>query len=319
MNPSAESLLGQSERQASGQHLGEIMHPADELVDLCERVLKTGLSYGLREYLTRGARQALVLNCVAGPLDEPAGVLLEMTDATLDRKVRQESALLEQQKLSRRIVRQLAHEVKNPLGGMRGAAQLLARQLGDADQKRYTEVIISEADRLAALVDGILSAGGKPAPTRVNVHEITEYVAELLRAEKASGIEIIRDYDPSLPDLEIDKNQMIQALLNIARNAMQALGEEGRLTLRTRAQSNATIGGDYHRLVLLIEVEDDGPGIPEELEATVFYPLVSGRNGGTGVGLTIAQDLVSRNGGLIEFSSQPGQTVFQIRLPANGD
>jgi two-component system nitrogen regulation sensor histidine kinase GlnL len=176
-------------------------------------------------------------------------------------------------------------------------------------------VIIEEADRLAALVDGILRAGGAPRLEDVNLHRITEHVAQLIDAEKPSGVELVRDYDPSLPSITVDRNQMIQAFLNVARNAMQALGPSGRLIFRTRALTNFTVGGERHRLVLSAEVEDNGPGIPAELKETIFYPLVTGRPTGTGLGLTIAQDLVSRNGGLIEFTSEPGRTVFQIRLP----
>jgi two-component system nitrogen regulation sensor histidine kinase GlnL len=233
--------------------------------------------------------------------------------------VRREAALVAQQQLSRRIIRQLAHEVKNPLGGLRGAAQLLERQLPEPDLKAYTRVIIEEADRLASLVDGILRAGGAARPEEVNLHRITEHVAQLIEAEKPAGVELLRDYDPSLPAIRVDRHQMIQAFLNIARNAMQAVGERGRLTFRTRALSNFTLAGERHRLVLSAEVEDNGPGIPEDLKETIFYPLVTGRPTGTGLGLTIAQDLVSRNGGLIEFVSHPGKTVFQLRLPcANG-
>jgi two-component system nitrogen regulation sensor histidine kinase GlnL len=316
MNPSAETLLGLSQRQAYGQLLVELLDPSAELVGLCRRVLATGVTVGLREYQTAVALRELVLDCRAAPLQSSGGVLLELTDAAFERKIRQESGLLAQQRLSRRIVRQLAHEVKNPLGGMRGAAQLLERQLPGEELKQYTRVIIAEADRLAALVDSILMAGGEARPSRVNVHEITEQVARLLEVEKPHDVTLVRDYDPSLPEFAVDKNQLIQALLNIARNAMQALGEEGTLVLRTRAQPNATIGGDFYRLVLVIEVQDDGPGIPDELRETVFYPLVTGRTSGTGLGLTIAQDLVSRNNGLVEFDSKPGCTIFQLRLPA---
>jgi two-component system nitrogen regulation sensor histidine kinase GlnL len=223
-----------------------------------------------------------------------------------------------QQRLSRRIIRQLAHEVKNPLGGLRGAAQLLERQLSSADLKAYTHVIIDEADRLAALVDGILRAGGKPRLETVNIHQITEHVASLVAAQKPARVQLLRDYDPSLPPITVDRGQMIQAFLNLAQNALQAVGEEGHIVFRTRALSNHTIGGELHRLVLCAEVEDNGPGVPDELRETIFYPLVTGRPTGTGLGLTIAQDLVSRNSGLIEFTSKPGRTAFQVLLPAHG-
>lgn len=269
----------------------------------------------MREFTARVGERELRLDCRAAPLDASEGLLVEFVDTERDRSVRREAALMAQQRLSRQIVRQLAHEVKNPLGGMRGAAQLLERQLQAPELKAYTKVIIDEADRLAALVDSTLEAGGEPKPEEVNLHEITEHVANLLAAEKPDGVELIRDYDPSLPPIHVDRGQMIQAFLNLARNAMQALGSTGRLVLRTRALSNVTIRGEHFRLVLAAEVQDNGPGIPPELQETIFYPLVSGRDTGTGLGLTIAQDLVSRNGGLIEFTSEPGKTVFQVRLP----
>jgi two-component system nitrogen regulation sensor histidine kinase GlnL len=319
LNAAAENLFGVSARRVVGRSLGDIMHPAGELVALCQRALASGLTFSLRELAARVGERHLVLDCRAAPLEGERSLLLELLDTERDRKLRREAALVSQQQLSRRIIRQLAHEVKNPLGGLRGAAQLLERQLPDPDQKAYTRVIIEEADRLAALVDGILRAGGAPRPEELNIHRITEHVAQLIEAEKPPGIELVRDYDPSLPPITTDRNQMIQAFLNLARNAMQALGEHGRLVFRTRALSNVTLGGERHRLVLSAEVEDNGPGIPEELRDTIFYPLVTGRSTGTGLGLTIAQDLVSRNGGLIEFESQPGRTVFQMRLPvANG-
>jgi two-component system nitrogen regulation sensor histidine kinase GlnL len=319
LNGAAESLLGVSVRRVIGRPIGDFVHPAGELVALCHRALKTGLTFGLRELTARVGERELVLDCRAAPLENDQFLLLELLDTARDRKVRREAALVAQQQLSRRIIRQLAHEVKNPLGGLRGAAQLLERQLPEPDLKAYTRVIIEEADRLAALVDGILRAGGAARPEEVNLHRITEHVAQLIEAEKPAGVEVLRDYDPSLPAIHVDRHQMIQAFLNIARNAMQAVGERGRLIFRTRALSNFTLAGEQHRLVLSAEVEDNGPGIPEDLKETIFYPLVTGRPTGTGLGLTIAQDLVSRNGGLIEFVSHPGKTVFQLRLPcANG-
>jgi two-component system nitrogen regulation sensor histidine kinase GlnL len=320
LNTAAESLLGVSERRVVGRALAELVHPSRELVALCQRALTTGLTFSLRELSARIGERELVLDCCAAPLQNERFLLLELLDTERDRKVRREAALIAQQQLSRRIIRQLAHEVKNPLGGLRGAAQLLERQLPDPEQKAYTRVIIEEADRLASLVDGILRAGTAPRVEEVNLHRITEHVAQLIEAEKPPGVDLVRDYDPSLPEIKIDRNQMIQAFLNLARNAMQSVGEQGRLVFRTRALSNFTLGGEQHRLVLSAEIEDNGPGIPEDLKDTIFYPLVTGRSTGTGLGLTIAQDLVSRNGGLIEFQSQPGRTVFLLRLPVqNGN
>jgi len=315
-NPAAENLLGISVRQAVGRPLRDVILPADELENLCSRVLDSGLTFGIRELTVKAGDRELILDCRASPLDAANGLLLELVDTERDRRIRRELDLQAKQRLSRRIISQLAHEVKNPLGGLRGAAQLLERQLPAPELKAYTQVIIDEADRLVALVDGILK-GGRPRPETVNVHQITEHVASLIEAEKPQGVNLVRDYDPSLPAIETDRNQMIQAYLNLARNALQAVGDHGRIVFRTRAQSNVTIGGELHRLVLCLEVEDDGPGIPDELKETIFYPLVTGRDVGTGLGLTIAQDLVSRNGGLIEFTSRPGRTSFQMLLPAS--
>jgi len=289
--------------------------PSTELVDLCQRALRSGLTIGIHEFSARVGDRELTLDYRAAPLEGEHGLLLELVDTERDRMVRREASLVAQQKLSRRIVSQLAHEVKNPLGGLRGAAQLLERQLQVAELRDYTRVIIEEADRLAALVDSILRPGDVAAPALVNLHQITEHVADLIDAEKPDTVEVQRDYDPSLPQVNVDRNQLIQAFLNLARNALQAVGEHGRLIFRTRALSNFTIGGKQYRLVLSAEVEDDGPGISDDLKETIFYPLVTGKSTGTGLGLTIAQDLVSRNGGLIEFTSQPGSTVFRVRLP----
>jgi two-component system nitrogen regulation sensor histidine kinase GlnL len=243
-------------------------------------------------------------------------VLLEVHDQAREKKILRDSQLVAAQRISRQIVRQLAHEVKNPLGGMRGAAQLLERKLPGGELKRYTEIIIAEADRLAALVDRVLEAGGMRREEELNPHELTEHVAELLAAEAPENVEIVRDYDPSLPSVHVDRDQIVQALLNVGRNAMQAIGPRGRIVLRTRAVPNFVIGGRPHRLVDSIEIEDNGPGIPEDLQENIFFPLVTSKNDGSGIGLTIAQDLVSGNGGLLEFDSRPGRTVFRILLPA---
>ena len=315
LNTAAENLLGVSRRQAAYRPVGEFFTPPDEPVALCRRALDTGLTCGVREVAARVGERETVLDCRAAPLEGPERqVLLELFDTQRDRQIRREAELVAQRRVSRRIIRQLAHEVKNPLGGLRGAAQLLARQLPNAELQAYTKVIIEEADRLASLVDGILEAGGQPNTRVFNLHEVTEYVAKLIDAEKPEGVELLRDYDPSLPPATADREQLVQAFLNLAKNGLQAIGAKGRLVFRTRAFSNLTLGGERHRLVLSAEVEDSGPGIPDELQETIFYPLVTGRPTGTGLGLTIAQDLVSRNGGLIEFKTRPGATTFQLLL-----
>ena len=317
LNTAAENLLGVSRRQAADKPIREFFTPPDELVALCQRAVKTGLTCGVREVAARVGERETLLDCRAAPMEGRDGdVLLELFDTERDRQIRREAELVAQRRVSRRIIKQLAHEVKNPLGGLRGAAQLLARQLPNAELQAYTKVIIEEADRLASLVDGILQAGGQPKTEVFNLHEVTEYVAKLINAEKPEGVELTRDYDPSLPLTTADRDQLIQAFLNLAKNGLQAIGARGQLVFRTRALNNYTLGGEKHRLVLSAEVQDSGPGIPDELRETIFYPLVTGRPTGTGLGLTIAQDLVSRNGGLIEFKSRPGATTFKMMLPA---
>jgi two-component system nitrogen regulation sensor histidine kinase GlnL len=246
-------------------------------------------------------------------------LLLEIEDITQHRRLTRENALLAQLGGSRLMVRQLAHEIKNPLGGLRGAAQLLERELLDPALREYTRVIISEADRLTNLLDSMLGPGRPPSKQLINVHELLERVYHLLRSEAPAGVTIDRDYDPSLPPLTLDPNHIIQAMLNLGRNAIQALSgapvEAPRLILRTRAAGNVSVGAHRHRLVASIQFEDNGPGVLNEIRETIFYPLVSGRADGSGLGLGIAQDLVSRHGGLIEFDSAPGRTIFVISLP----
>ena len=213
------------------------------------------------------------------------------------------------------MIRQLAHEIKNPLGGIRGAAQLLERQLADPEQREYTDVIISETDRLASLVDTLLGPGGPPNKKPVNIHELLEYVVRIVAAEDTRKLTIHRDYDPGLPLIDLDRDQMVQAFLNLVGNAAAALDGQGTITLRSRAVTNFTIGNIRHRVIASIEIEDDGPGIPAELQDTVFYPLVTSKPEGTGLGLPAAQELLSRHGGLIEFESRPGRTLFAVRIP----
>ena len=242
-------------------------------------------------------------------------MLVEISDTTQPSRITRDTALLAQQGGSRVMARQLAHEIKNPLGGLRGAAQLLERELPNEELKEYTRVIIGEADRLCALVDSLLGPARQIRREAVNVHELIDHVYRLARAEAPAGVAIERDYDPSLPLLTLDRDLMVQAMLNLARNAVQALGEHGALTMRSRALTQATIGAARHRVVASLQFEDNGPGVPTELGETIFYPLVTARAGGTGLGLAVAQDIATRHGGIIEFDSRPGRTVFSLLLP----
>ncbi|NBX58615.1 MAG: PAS domain-containing sensor histidine kinase, partial [Gammaproteobacteria bacterium] len=242
-------------------------------------------------------------------------LLIELADAAPRARLNRDNALRARLEGSRMMTRQLAHEIKNPLGGVRGAAQLLARQLPDPELREYTSVIINEVDRLTALVDTMTSSARPSQKSQINIHEICEHVHRLLIAEAPAGVTVERDYDPSVPEGRFDRNQLVQALLNLARNALQAVGEQGRVVLRTRALTQAHIGVVRHRLAVRIDVMDNGAGVPEEIRSTLFYPLVTARPNGTGLGLAVSQELVNRNGGVIEFQSEPGNTVFSITLP----
>ena len=298
----------------------QLLGDDDEMQDTLQRVLASGSTYAseIRLPATEVHSEERVVDCRVSILqraDRRDALLVEMSDVTRRSKISRENALLIQHGAGRQMIRQLAHEIKNPLGGLRGAAQLLERQLDSDALKEYTNVIISEADRLAALVDTLLGPGGPPNKQSVNVHELLEYVLRLVEPEKSGHVRIVRDYDPGLPDTRLDRDQMVQAFLNLVQNALAALDGRGRITLRSRAVMNFTIGDVRHPVVASIEVEDDGPGIPADLQDSVFYPLVTSKPLGTGLGLPVAQELISRHGGLIEFESRPGRTVFQVLIP----
>ncbi len=291
-----------------------------EFQDILSRALDTGQTYAaeLRLGPTEVHAEDRIVELRVSSLehtDLTASLLVEMSDVTRRMRISRENALLIQHGAGRQMIRQLAHEIKNPLGGIRGAAQLLGKQLRNEELEEYTSVIISEADRLAALVDTLLGPGGPPNKQQSNVHELLEYVVRLIQAEIGDEIDIRRDYDPGLPAMDLDRDQLVQALLNLVRNAVVALGGQGRITLRSRAIMNFTIGDTRHKAVASIEIEDDGPGIPSDLQDSIFYPLVTNRPDGTGLGLPVAQELISRHHGLIEFESRPGRTVFFVRIP----
>lgn len=321
LNPAAEDMLSISLAAARGRRLPELLVRGDALEALTVRSRVTGEALAQRECeLVPTARSDMryVVDYSLTPLNlagHSGCVLIEVTDTTRQTRMSRETALLAQLGGSRMMARQLAHEIRNPLGGLRGAAQLLERELTTDELREYTRIIIGEADRLRALVDGLLGPPRALQRAAVNIHELLDHVFSLIRAEAPDAVELRRDYDPSLPPLELDRDQMVQAMLNLAQNAVQALGSHGRLTLRTRALTGATIGEKRHRVVAAVEFEDNGPGVPESLGESIFYPLVTARTGGTGLGLAVAQDIATRHDGLVEFESRPGQTVFSLLLP----
>ena len=318
MNAAAEALLDTSVQAARGARLSELVAEG-ELLEAIDRVLDTGEPLTERDLsVTLSTDRTRVVDCTLTPIAAGQGgpkILVEMVQRDRHHQITREERLLTQIANARNLVRRLGHEIKNPLGGLRGAAQLLQSELPDAALREYTGVIIREADRLTNLVDRMLGPRRPPRLETVNIHEVTERVRALVSAETPAGIVVERDYDPSIPGLTGDPELLIQAMLNIARNAVHALGESGRIVLRTRVQRRVSIGAKQHRLMCRIDVADDGPGIPDDLVDSMFYPLVSGHDGGTGLGLSIAQSLVYEHGGIIECNSRPRKTTFSILLP----
>jgi len=259
-----------------------------------------------------------IVDMTAIPLieaDEEAELLLELTPINNLLRIAREETRQTQQAATREMLRGLAHEIKNPLGGLRGAAQLLEKQLDTEELKEYTGVIISEADRLKNLLNRMLGPNTLAVKTAINIHEVVERVRNLVSVEVDERIILQRDYDPSIPDVDADVDQLVQALLNIVRNACQALGDQGTVILRTRVERKFTIGQNRHNLVARIDIIDNGPGISDEMKEKIFFPMVTGRAGGSGLGLSIAQSLIDQHDGVIECQSEAGQTTFSILVP----
>jgi two-component system nitrogen regulation sensor histidine kinase GlnL len=316
-NPAAEDLFSFSLKNVTGLPLTQLFIDSEYLAASLEEILGQKWSYAGRDLtLTRPGHPGLHLNCLAAPIEHAsARFLLEFRPIDQQLKLAREQRQLDQQQANRELIRNLAHEIRNPLGGLRGSAQLLERELERPELREYTQVIIKEADRLQLLLDRLLTPHRPPQFALLNIHEVLERVASLVSAEFPDGLRIERDYDSSLPDLHGDKEQLIQAVLNVVRNAAQALNGKGKIELRTRAARQVTLARQRYKLALELQVVDNGPGIPEELRERIFYPLVSGRDGGSGLGLTLSQTFVQHHRGTIDCDSQPGRTCFKIMLP----
>ena len=331
LNTAAEDLVRLSRRRALEQPLAAVArfdeqwlgHVADNLGG-GETFTARAIPVASHDGSVTHRVDASVTPCRRGAT--AAGAVIELTPVDRHLRIARDEGLRTQEQANRRLLRGIAHEIRNPLAGLRGAAQLLAGELASADQREYTDVIVREADRLRGLVDRMVGPVRPPAMAPLNLHRVTEHVLHLLRGEAGPGVALRTVYDPSIPELAGDADQLIQALLNLGRNALQAVGEAGTVTLRTATRRRFTIGPVQHRLVACIEIVDDGPGIPGELLDSLFQPMVSGRADGSGLGLTIAQSLVGRHGGLIECESPPagdapvidagaGATVFRVLLP----
>ena len=320
MNPAAESLFGLSSRQVHNMLIDEVFPHADILKLAISQALNTDTPYREHEFLiTTLKNQSFALTCNITPYHESFnGYILEFQQMDQQLRIAKEERMLIQQQANSELIRNLAHEIRNPLGGLRGAAQLLEDELPDPSLQEYTQVIIKEADRLQSLMDRLLVPHQKPKYAATNIHEVLERVRSLLLAESPDDIKIQRDYDTSLPEIIGDREKLIQAVLNIARNAVQAMhgySSPGLIIFKTRAERQITLAKKRYRVGIRLDIIDNGPGIPSGIRDKIFYPLVTGRDGGSGLGLSLAQTYISQHMGMIECKSQPGRTVFTILLP----
>ena len=318
LNPAAEHLFGLSNSNLLGHPLQHAFTHTDQLFSAIKFALESNAGH-IEHELTLGTHalaNKLHLSCFASPLSlDKYALLLEFHTIERPLKLAREEQMLDQTQANRLLLRNLAHEIKNPLGGIRGAAQLLEQELGNPALREYTQVVIQEADRLRSLMEKLLTPQHAPHFSALNIHEVLERVRSVVLAELPEGLSIQRDYDLSLPELLGDKEQLIQVVLNIVRNAAQAMQGKGRIVLRTRITRQVTLMKKLHRLAVMVQITDNGPGIPGHLHDKIFYPLVSGRADGHGLGLTLAQDFISQHQGSIEFESEPGRTCFTVMLP----
>jgi two-component system nitrogen regulation sensor histidine kinase GlnL len=319
LNTAAQMLLAIGPKRVTGQPLANFISGAD-LPPSIERVLADGQAVTLRELtIVGGGREGDVpVDCTLTRIPDRATgaqLLVELTRIDQFMRFAREGRQRERHAANQMLVRGLAHEIKNPLGGLRGAAQLLEREINDPALRPYTKIIIGEADRLRNLVDRMTEPYRPAARCHVNIHEVLEHVRRLVTAVLPNGVSLDRDYDPSLPAVHGNKEQLIQALLNVVRNAAQAVTEQGNIRLRTRIDHQHTMGGIRHRQVVRIDVEDNGPGVSGALGDQIFDPLVTGRAEGTGLGLPITQEIVSHHQGTVEYRTIPGYTQFTLYLP----
>lgn len=319
INMAGENLLSLSQRKINGQHLADILPAAAKFIETIQRSLTSKQAYmewGM--HLRLPSTRVVIVDCTVTPwlMDDVCyEVVVELVDAHSYARVLREENLNILHDAARKSLQGMAHEIKNPLGGLRGAAQLLEQELKGSDLTEYTQIIINEADRLRNLIDRMIAPNAKQYPADVNIHELLEYVVNLLEAEIPHALDIVRDYDPSLPIIKVDREQLIQAFLNIIRNAVQAIDVNGRITLRSRIKRRTTIRQHHYKIAVEIEISDDGPGVPDEIEGGIFYPMVTGRAEGTGLGLSIAQSLIQSHGGIIEYERVDDRTTFRILLP----
>lgn len=321
MNSAAEVLLGLSRERIIGHPLGQWLNLDRNLSSRLRSALTLDQPITLRARQMEPLRaDRFLADVIITPLhggisERPGQLLFELNAIDRHERISREEQLQKQQAITRAVTRGLAHEIKNPLGGLRGAAQLLASELNDSGLKEYTQIIIREADRLRSLVDRMLGPNNLPRREAVNLHEVLEHVRGLVSVQLPLGLKIRGHYDPSIPDVQADRDMLVQAILNLVQNAVHALEDGGEITLRSSILRQYTISGKRHRLVAKLSVCDNGPGIPEDIRERIFFPMVTGSAAGTGLGLPIAQSLIQLHDGLIECRSRPGATSFDILLP----
>lgn len=329
LNPAAEEIVSTGVRHALGRPLTDFIQDTDdELINHIQDSIRKGHPITQREVcMKRLGGGELIIDCSTIPIltkNEETLCLLEISKVDHMVRISREEHLLSETQATQNMLRGLAHEIKNPLGGVRGAAQLLAGELVEASLREYTDVIINEADRLRKLVDRMFGPNVTPVKQSLNVHNVLEHIRHLALAETPSGVEFKVDYDPSIPEIHADRDLLVQAILNIVRNAVRASisdlsNEKPEVQLKTRVLRQYTLGDVMHRLVVEISVTDNGPGVSAELKPQIFFPMVSGNEHGTGLGLPISQNLINLHNGLIEFDSMPGHTQFRVLLPLNNE
>ena len=321
-NTALEDAIGLSRRSISGVPLTDWFVDPEALHNALRGA--AGNEYAVIRYdtwLKRLHHDPLPVHLVLAQTEVAGELVVELLPLEQQARLEREERLVDQAQANKELIRNLAHEIKNPLGGIRGAAQLLQMELDSRELTEYTQVIIHEADRLQTLVDRLLAPHRRAQVVDdVNIHEVCERVRTLILAEFPKGLRVVRDYDTSIPEFRGDREQLIQAVLNIAHNAAHALKErieqgDAQIVLRTRVARQITFGKQRYRLALELHVIDNGPGVPEEIKDRIFYPLVSGKDGGSGLGLTLAQTFVQQHHGLIECDSEPGRTDFKLLIP----
>jgi two-component system nitrogen regulation sensor histidine kinase GlnL len=326
VNPAAESALDLSRKSLEGQSVHAVFGDNSALRDMIAEVQSGHVIAQRQEMVLHSLRgsihqESTPAHVVIAALEDPELMMMEWFPIDQQLRSERDERVTQQVEANKQLMRNLAHEIKNPLGGIRGAAQLLEFELPEKGLREYTQVIIKESDRLQTLVDRLLAPHRKAHVMEAfNVHEALERVRSLVLAEFPKGLKIIRNYDTSLPNIIGDREQLIQAVLNIVHNAAQALSDEikagtAQIELNTRVARSVTIAKHRYKLAMDLHVIDNGPGIPKEIIERIFFPLVSGREGGSGLGLTLAQTFVQQHRGFIACESRPGRTDFHIQIP----